>query len=150
MENETHRMILGEVEKQVDVQLGMVDGLDTKLSVVLGFCGVIISLVLQAEKLPFGFKVTGLIILSLTMFVALLAYGARDVRRDPAPHPLVEYYWNEDETAVSRALVAGMVRSYSRNASALDFKAKALNVTLCGTALGVVVLVASAFVVKGV
>lgn len=148
MGNDTHSLILEKVERQVDVQLEAIERLDTKLSVVLGFCGVIISLVLQAEKLPMGFR-GGLVILSLTMLVALWAYGACNVHRDPEPHFLVEHYWDEEQTVVNRALVGGLLGSYARNASTIESKVSALKWTLGGTAIGVMLLVASAFAMTG-
>lgn len=86
MDKKSIDMIYNEVRDKLDLQIISIDNLDTKSSIIIGFIGVMMGVIIGLGKslsysiYPFHF--CSLLLLLISVVFAFLAYLPKEYRRD--------------------------------------------------------------------
>lgn len=124
--NPTTVLILGEASRAVDAQFAQIDSLNTRAQQLLGFAGIVISVVVglgaQNETVPAVLLGIGVGIFALVAVLGLRAWGIYGYRRDPAPRPLWESFRNWPTDWLREQLIWNLIASHEHNARAIDAK----------------------------
>jgi hypothetical protein len=122
--------IFDEVSRQVDRQFAQIDFLNTKAGILLGFSGVILTLILASAGtlvstgtnpawtwnwVTFPSIIGATVCAILAMIAALMAYGVRKFRWDPQPRNLAEQYLHKSSETTKLQLLSNKIQTLEEN-----------------------------------
>ena len=141
---ETLELVYNEVKDALNMQFQLMEGLNTKASVIVGFVGVIIGISLNL----YSGENTHLFIESMLFFLgaaflSFSAYKVESYRRDLEPRKITEKYLREDDKKVKKQLIDNFIQSYKDNEIKIEKKAKYINYSFILLFIGLILLTLS-------
>ena len=118
------------VEKRINYLLNSNDKIDVKASALIGFEGVIISILFSNYSLvkpTVGIFIVGVIFLFISLFLAILSIKTYEFRIDPKPRGLYEGYIEKKTEETLVAITVNIIYSFEENEKINYKKAKLLN-----------------------
>ena len=118
------------IEKRINYLLNSNDKIDEKASALIGFEGVIISILFSTYSLvepTIGIFILGVIFLFISLFLAILSTRPREFRIDPKPRGLYEGYIEKKTEETLDAITVSIIYSFEENEKINYKKAKLLN-----------------------
>ena len=118
------------IEKRINYLWNSSDRIDAKASTLIGFEGVIISILFSTY--PFvepavNTYITGIILLFISLFLAILSIKSYKFRIDPRPRGLYESYIKRKAEDALEAITVNIIHSFEENEKIIYKKAKLLN-----------------------
>lgn len=145
---ETLELVYKEVDNALNRQFQLLDGLNTKTGVIVGFIGVIFGISLNSyphsNAYLFGSCITLFLISFFFAFCA--SYRVKGYRRDPAPRELTEKYLRDDCAKVKKQLIDNFIESFESNKTKIEKTVKNINYSIALLFIGLIVLVLSILV----
>lgn len=142
--SQTLQTIYEVTKEQLNSQFQLVDSLDNKASVIIGFNAIVITLALGAYSNAFVWLFAiGLILLFISTFYSFYAYKTEQFRRDPKPRKFREKYSLKPQNQVLQKLVDNSIGSYEWNRNKLIEKSQRINIALLITFGGLYLLAIS-------
>jgi len=118
------------IEKRINYLLNSNDKIDVKASALIGFEGVIISILFSTYSLvkpTVGIFILGVIFLFISLFLAILSIRPCEFRIDPKPRGLYEGYIEKKTEETLDAITVSIIYSFEENEKINYKKAKLLN-----------------------
>jgi hypothetical protein len=118
------------IEKRINYLWNSSDRIDAKASTLIGFEGVIISILFSTYSLvkpAVTTFITGTIFLFISLFVAILSIKSYEFRMDPNPRGLYEGYIEKKAEDTLEAITVNIIHSFEINEKIICTKAKLLN-----------------------
>ena len=144
---ETLELIYNEVKDALNTQFQLLEGLNTKASVIIGFVGVIIGISLQLYSQSNTYLFCSCMILfMMSIFFSFSAYKIKSYRIDPAPRALTEKYLSEDSKKVKKQLIDNFIESFEDNKNKIEKKGTYIHCSLIFLFVGLIVLISSIIV----
>jgi len=126
----TSAIIFDIIEKRINYLWNSSDRIDAKASTLIGFEGVIISILFSTYSLvkpAVATFITGTIFLFISLFLAILAIKSYEFRMDPKPRGLYEGYIKKRAEDTLEAITVTVIHSFEENEKIICTKAKLLN-----------------------
>ena len=146
-ELETVRIIYEAVQRRLDEQFRSNENLDQKIGILIGFDGVILSIVLtlarEAELWLYGI---GIGVNLLAIVLAVFAVNPRDYRFDPQPRSLQEKYSTFALRDVIAQLTSNLVQAYEFNRPRILKKARFFTLAIIFSCLSLAFLISSVII----
>ena len=146
-ELETLRIIYEAAQRRLDEQFRSNENLDQKIGILMGFDGVILSLVLtlarEAEIWLYG---VGIGVNLLAIVFAVFAINPRDYRFDPQPRSLQEKYSTFALRDVIAQLTSNLVEAFEFNRPRIIKKARFFTLAIVLSCLSLVILISSVII----
>jgi len=131
MINESSSAIIFDIiEKRINYLWNSSDRIDAKASTLIGFEGVIISILFSTYSLvepAVTTFITGTIFLFISLFLAILSIKSYEFRMDPNPRGLYEGYIEKKAEDTLEAITVNIIHSFEKNEKIICTKAKLLN-----------------------
>jgi len=119
------------IEKRTNSLSNSSDRIDTKASTLIGFEGVIISILFSTYSLvkpAVDTFIVGIIFLFISLFLAILTIKpSYKFRIDPRPRGLYESYFEKNAEDTLEAITVNIIDSFEKNEKINDKKAILLN-----------------------
>jgi len=118
------------IEKRINYLLNSSDRIDTKASTLIGFEGVIISILFSTYSLvkpAADTFIIGIIFLFISLFLAILSIKSYEFRIDPNPRGLYEGYIEKNAEDTLEAITVSIIYSFEKDEKINYTKAKLLN-----------------------
>lgn len=118
------------IEKRINYLWTSSDRIDAKASTLIGFEGVIISILFFTYSLvkpAVTTFITGTIFLFISLFLAILSIKSYEFRMDPKPRGLYEGYIEKRAEDTLDAITVSIIDSFEKNEKIICTKAKLLN-----------------------
>ena len=118
------------IEKRNNYLLNSSDRLDSKASTLIGFEGVIISILFSTYSIvkpAVDMFTIGIIFLFISLFLAILSIKSYEFRIDPRPRGLYESYIEKKAEDTLEAITVNIIYSFEENEKINNKKAKLLN-----------------------
>jgi hypothetical protein len=128
-ESQNHSLdfIFDEVSRQIDSQSSRIDALNEKASIILGFSGVILTLLMSSAAtialkswITFISICIAAFLAAVTMVTSALAYGIRKYRLDPDPESLAKGYLDQPLDVVKLQVLSNKIETYKKNERIVD------------------------------
>lgn len=136
-----------EVKARLEMQFQAISALDTKASIVLGFCGVILassfwSLQNSGQTLCIWLTMSPLLLVFIAAIFSLIAYRVVEYRRDPEPRPLVENYLGKKSDETAKQILDNWVISFEENKRKIKRKVKLVRLSFLFLTFGIILFMA--------
>jgi len=118
------------IEKRINYLWNSSDRIDAKASTLIGFEGVIISILFSTYSLvkpAVNTFIIGIIFLFISLFLAILSIKSYEFRIDPRPRGLYEGYIEKKAEDILEAITVNIIYSFEENEKINYKKAKLLN-----------------------
>jgi hypothetical protein len=118
------------IEKRIKYLWDSSDRIDDKASTLIGFEGVIISILFSTYSLvkpSVTTFITGVIFLFISLFLAILSIKPYEFRMDPKPRGLYEDYMGKKAEDTLEVITVNIIDSFEENEKINHKKAKLLN-----------------------
>lgn len=133
-------------------QMELSSELNSKASTIMGFIGVIVSVVFSLNflfnSLPaialFSLKITAFFLI-LAFIFSLIGFKNRVYRYDPDPKSLVEYYLLKKSKKSMETIIYNFVDSFESNKVKLIIKGRCINISLYLIFISLLILVIGIF-----
>jgi len=139
--NDNLELIYKEVRSKLKDQLLLIDQITTKFSIILGFNGVMIVLLIQklsAIKEINKFLGICLGMLIISIMLGLFGIDIKKYRRDPDPRSLYEIYKLEHLEETRDTLTQNFIEAYNENDKKLNILIKIFRASISITLLAVI------------
>ncbi|MCK4404289.1 MAG: hypothetical protein KAW02_04295 [candidate division Zixibacteria bacterium] len=139
-------VVFKEVNARLEIQFRAISTLDTKASIVLGFCGVILASSLWSSQnggQTLWLTMSPPLLIFISALFSLIAYWVVEYRRDPEPRPLVENYLVKKSDETAKQILDNWVISFEENKRKIERKAKLVRLSFLFLTLGIILFVAS-------
>jgi len=141
---QTLQIIYEVIRNQLESQLQLVDSLDNKGGIIIGFNAIIITLAFSIYSSASSWLfVLGLLYLLISIYYSFLAYKAEKFRRDPEPRKLREKYSLTQFDQVLQKIIDNSIGAYEENRNKLKEKSQYINRSLIITFIGIILLTLS-------
>lgn len=118
------------IEKRLNYLWHSSDRIDAKACTLIGFEGVIISILFSTYsfvKPEVNIFVIGIIFLFISLLLAILSIKSYEFRMDPNPRGLYEGYIEKEEGDTLKAITINIIYSFEKNEKINCKKVKLLN-----------------------
>jgi hypothetical protein len=135
-------IIFTEAERNLDLQFRSIDSLDTKVSLIIGFSGLILAnLMLKRAALGcYAIHYLTIVCVLLSAVLALAAFFPRRFRADPSPQSLMKKYLEKTADETRRRVLANLARSFKMNQSIIRIKVRLMESSFVSLLAGLVFL----------
>jgi len=136
------------IEKRIKYLLNSTDRIDTKASTLIGFEGVIISILFSTYSLvkpAVDTFIIGIIFLFISLFLAILSIKSYEFRIDPKPRGLYEGYIEKKAEDTLEAITVSIIYSFEEDEKINYRKAKLLNFGFYFLLLSLIFIILSAY-----
>jgi len=141
MNIETLKIIYESVKEQLNLQIQLIDSLDTKAGVLIGFNGIILSIMLTLyNKVFIPLFIVGVIFFLVSMLIAYMGYKTEKFRRDPDPKKLRIKYSSKTVREITEVLIDNMIASFEENSNKIKQKAGFINKGFIASEMGILLL----------
>lgn len=125
-------LIFEEARRQLEIQIGSIGSIDSKIGMIIGFNGVILGIAFSMDRslisILWLYKI-GIFLLFISFLAGIRAFWFRKYNMDPDPGALVKYYLKEEELFTKKRLIANYVNSYAMNKKILNGKINAAKIS---------------------
>jgi phosphate/sulfate permease len=139
-------VVFQEVNARLEMQFRAKSALDTKASIIFGFCGVILASSLwssqnNGQTLYIWLTMSPLLFVFFAAIFSLIAYCVVAYRRDPEPRPLVENYLGRMSNETEKQILDNWVVSFEENECKIKRKVKFVKLSFLFLTFGIILFV---------
>ncbi len=131
----TLKLIYDEVRLALEVQRAQKASLETKASILVGFAGTVLALLIKAKDVLIAMPyinrclvLLGIVLFILSLFLLGLVFWVRQIRVDPNPVTLAQRYLNTPAGEVRRRVISNRSDAWQENSATLERSAKYLKI----------------------
>lgn len=135
------------MEKKLDYLWQASTNIDLKANYLLGFEGIILSVILSSySRITINIHIIciiGIVLIFLSFLLAICTTKCSEFYLNPKPNNLIEKHMKSKEVEIYRFLLPTMLRGYEKNKEINFKKSKCFNYSISSLFIGVLLIILS-------
>ena len=135
------------MEKKLDYLWQAVNNIDLKANYLLGFEGIILSVIFSSYSLViieiYIMYIIGIVLIFLSFFLTVCATRCRKIYLNPNPNNLIKKHYKSKEVDIYRYLLATMLRAHEKNKEIIFKKSNFFNYSIFCLFIGILLIILS-------
>jgi len=135
------------MEKKLDYLWQAINNIDLKSNYLLGFEGIILSVIFSSYSLViiniYIMYIIGIVLIFLSFFLTICATRCRIIYLNPNPNNLIRKHYKSKEVDIYRYLLATMLRAHEKNKEIIFKKSNFFNYSIFCLFIGILFIILS-------